>query len=157
MKNLLNYITAALFMSLLVFASCGEDDPDPQVPDEDLEEIADKLTGSTTVNNVDKPDDATDLDWSALTVTLTGDENGGTYTTTGSADPTVWPASGSWVFQGTVGDKILRDNDVVVDIAFSPAEGTPTSVVMTFDIEQPAATKSVGGVIEGTWVFTLDY
>jgi len=144
MKNYLNYITAGLFLGLTVFASCGGgDDPDPVDP---LIEVAENLTGTLDEFVVVKPANATALDWANLSLTITGNEDGGSYTTTGSADPTVWPASGTWEFNNTAGTEIRRNDDVVIDISINT-----TTLVMDFSIDQPAARA---GVVEGNWKFT---
>lgn len=152
MKKFLNYITAALFLSLLVFASCGGGDGDDG-PDEDPLDIAAAVfsgkQATITANGVKPPAGATGtLDWSALTVTLTGTASGGTYTTTGSADNTVWPASGNWTFNNDSPTQLLRDGDVVVNITASS-----TSLVLQFNIDTQSARTSV---IEGDWEFTFD-
>ncbi|MFY0625884.1 MAG: hypothetical protein JXR07_06305 [Reichenbachiella sp.] len=150
MKNYLNYITAALFLGLTVFASCGgEDDPDPVDP---LIEKAEMLTGTASLSDggVSKPNGATELDWSGLVVTITGDETGGSINAAGSADETVWPTSATWTFSNTTGTKILRSDGVEIDLITV----SETSLVCGFSISQPAARA---GVIEGDWQFSFDY
>lgn len=148
MKKYLSYITAALFLSLLVFASCGgedgDGDGDGDGTDNVLDGIAESLVSGTMVlDEVTKPADATELDWTGLEVTFSGNADGGTYTTTGSADATVWPASGTWTFNNDSGTELLRDDETVVDLAISLPD-----VNLQFTIN---TTSERTGVIDGQW------
>ena len=157
MKNLLNYISAALILSLMVFASCGGGDDDTGSVDDPRDEAAMNLEGTAELASVTKPDNATELDWTGFEVTFNGNADGGGFTTRNSADLTVWPESGTWVFANEQGTVITRsapgEDDVDVEIRFTL---DPAAVNLQFDIDTTAPAKAAG-VIEGRWVFVCDY
>lgn len=153
MKHFSNILKYSLFLSLVVaMVSCGGSDSDDPTPDgNDLQGVVDLLTaGEASFSSVSKPTDATELEWDDLIVKFTGGVDGGTYTTTGSANTDVWPASGTWTFkEGSNGSVIVRDGTTDVAISVSATE-----LETTFTVDQPAArTKVVGG----EWKFGLGF
>ena len=156
MKNLLNYISAALFLSLMVFASCGGGDDGEG--DNPLDVIASNLTGTATFDSyTPAPGSTSTLDFSSLEVTFNGDAEGGRYTTTGSPDLTVWPAAGDWEFANNSGTRITRSSDVngvddvLVTVEFN---NDITQVTFSFEVDTNGG-SSAPGTIDGPWVFVM--
>ncbi|MGL1888748.1 MAG: hypothetical protein OCD76_19710 [Reichenbachiella sp.] len=153
MKIFLNYLTAVLFLSLVVFASCGGDDNGGDPEDTKLADFVGILvSGTATVTTVTPGDGQTALEWEGMTVSFTGTVDGGTYTTVGSANETVFPASGNWTIAegGSTGFIITRTEDGVAMDASATAE----ALQLSFDIST-AATRTK--VIDGGWVFAFDF
>ncbi|WP_420582888.1 hypothetical protein [Reichenbachiella sp.] len=155
MKHFLNIFKYSLVLSLVVaMASCGGgDDGDDPIDVDARIAIAEALTkGQASFSSVTPPDGATTLDWSSTTLTFTGGVDGGTYSTTNSANTDVWPANGSWAFKdGTDGKVIVRDGTTDVTVAVGATE-----LSTTFTVVQP----STGGrvkVIGGEWDFTFGF
>ncbi|MEO9806613.1 MAG: hypothetical protein ABJF04_25350 [Reichenbachiella sp.] len=150
MKHFSNIFKSVLFLSLVVaMASCGgSDDPGPGEDTTLADALAGLIKGQANFNSVVKPTGATDLDWSAMTIQFSGTVDGGTYATTNSADATVWPASGTWVFTDATGTKVTRDDGVVVTIRVG------TQLETEFTIPEPGGRTKV---VSGGWLFTYDY
>ncbi|UXX79578.1 hypothetical protein N7E81_00445 [Reichenbachiella carrageenanivorans] len=152
MKHFSNILKYSLFLSLVVaIVSCGGSDDDPAPSPDELIAIAEALTkGEASFKSVSEPTDATELDWSNLVVKFNGGVDGGTYTTTGSANANVWPASGTWTFKDDTGKTLVRDGSTDVTVAVSATE-----LNTTFTVVQPetARTKVVGG----EWSFALSF
>ena len=152
MEKFLKFLTFSLIAALIVFASCGgddDDDNDATGPDP-VEEIVEDLiadngnwvlnTGGATLETVVAED------WEGFGLQLSGSASSLSYSTSGSADNTVWAASGSWTFvEGSDGKKALRDDGVEVDITASA-----TSLRLEFDI--PAGRSN--GIV-GRWSFSF--
>lgn len=83
-------------------------------------------------------------------MTISGTADGGTYSTSNSADQTVWPSSGTWTFN-TSGTQFIRDDGVEVTITGL----TTSNLVLNFNIITAASAKA--GVIEGNWEFSGTY
>ncbi len=155
MKKLSNLLAALVFVSLVIFISCSSDSggTDPVDP---LVTQAELLAGTwtTTANQVNyQGSPPTDSDWSAFTLTISGDENGGSYSTEGV--PTnfedVW-ADGTWTFANTSGTKITRD-------AVGNAGAIEITVVVSanslqLDFNNTGTLGRTAG-IEGVWRFTM--
>lgn len=151
MKHFSNILKYSLVLSLVVaMASCGgSDDPDP-VEDTTLQDVFNLLSaGQASYSSVTKPSDATELNWDDLVVTFGGTVDAGTYSTTGSADATVWPSSGTWTFTDATGTKITRNDGVIVNVAVSA-----TTLNTTFTIPEPGARTMV---VDGEWNFEFAY
>ena len=96
MKKFLNLLTLSLLAALLVFVGCGgssgDDDDDVTLSPEETE--AAKLVATWNISSVTLDAvDVTDADWGSFSLTVTGSATGGTYSTSGAADATVWPGS----------------------------------------------------------------
>ncbi|WP_456458492.1 hypothetical protein [Reichenbachiella sp.] len=146
MKHFSNIFKYSLVLSLVVaMASCGGGDDDDGAGDVDarIAIVEGLVKGQTTFSSVTPPDGASSLDWSSLTLTFSGSIDGGTYTTTNSANTDVWPASGTWAFKDETGKVIVRDGTTDVTLAVGESE-----VSTTFTVEQPASggrIKQIGG------------
>lgn len=153
MKNFLNYLTFALFASLIVFASCdgGGSDPDPE--DSALDLALANLVGTATWESfTTSPSGVSDLEWSAFTITFTGTTEGGTYTVAGAPEDVseVWPnGQSTWTFNGDTGTSITRGDGTVIGITASE-----TTLRMDFTYASTAARINE---IEGSWVMNLTY
>ena len=154
MKNLLNYSKIALFLSLsfaLISCGGGGDDPTP----DPLAEAAALFSGkvATLSSAHTQPNDATVIDFAVdgFTVTITGDETGGTYTSNSTTDDqkAVWPTSGTWTFSNEAGTAITRDGSVPVTIS-------PSATGMTLGLTLTNPESRVN-TIEGAWSFTFSY
>ncbi|MEP1032863.1 hypothetical protein [Ekhidna sp.] len=149
MKRLSNLLAALVFASLVIFMSCGGGGDDP-APDP-LIAKAENLTVAWSPTAVNDPDGVNQLStWSNFTLTFSGNESGGTYST-GSTTPTgfedVWPASGSWVFADTDGEVITRDGSLTINVTALSA----TQLTLEFDFQSSARTSS----IDGEWTFSF--
>ena len=159
MKNLKNYIPAILFMALAILSSCGGDEggeDGKKDNDVDLDEVATSLSFTWAFESVTAPSGAgaSDIDWSGLSLTVSGDGKGGDYTTTGhDADnlaeaKKVWPESGTWTFSDATGKKVTRSDDVVVTIS------SVTDSALEVIVAVPAASAArTSGEIDGNWTF----
>lgn len=148
MKHLKHLLAALVFVSLIVFTSCGGgkggDDPDPAT------QQAEKLVASwTLVPNKAKFGTEVRDTWNGFTLSITGDKDGGNFTTTNvPADPAdnavVWPSSGSWEFDPDNVGIVVRDNDVEMNVTV-----TSTSLILGFNI----STSARGSSVNGDWTF----
>lgn len=150
MKHFVNIFKYSLFLSLVVaMVSCGGDDDDEPETDP-KQETVDALKGTVTLSDFEKPNGASDLVWEGMTVTWTASSlEGGSFTTSGSADPDVWPASGTWTFTGDAANKITRNDGVVITLAL-----TTEQVETAFNISTSAGRTMV---VDGDWSFTFDF
>lgn len=151
--------TALAFSSLIVCISCGPEEV-PKTEVNEFEEQAKKLVATWNLNDDGAVLGSAQSEWNDLTLTLTGDENGGSFTTNVTslslADnaTVVWPASGTWDFTGEDGTgdaeigSLLRNGDKVV-IAVTVSD---TQLVTTFTID--TSSGRVFGV-DGDWAFTF--
>ena len=115
MKHLKHLLAALVFVSLIVFTNCGGggggNNPDP------AQEQAEKIVASWSLAaNGAKLESQTVDGWTGFTLTYTGDKDGGSFTTTNSASTDVWPASGTWTFDGDDIGTIVRNDGVDIDI-----------------------------------------
>lgn len=151
MNKFLNLFTAALFVSLAIFVSCGGgSDPDPEPDPKDVQ--ADLLTaGAASFSSVTLDGTASAQDWANFVLTFTGDGNGGSYSTQGVPQDAsvVWPASGTWTFDGDDVTRIIRSDQTPMTASVNASQ-----LVLTFEITEE--TGRVQG-LAGTWRFTLQY
>ena len=103
---------------LLAFAICLENCNDDKEEPDPLQEKADLIVGTWSIadNGVDAPVDASTLDWSSLSITISGDAAGGSITASGVPEcaETIWPASEAWIFGDTQGNTMSRGDNVVI-------------------------------------------
>lgn len=145
MNKFLNLFTTALFVSLAIFASCGGGGDDPEPPSAQEVQAA-LLTGVTFTASSATLDGTAVAEWVGATFTFSGSETGGTITTTGSQDQTVFPSSTAWSFSDdATTTSITRGDGVVVTIGVSA-----TNLTMTLNISTASA-RAAG--IDGQWIF----
>ncbi|SMD33020.1 hypothetical protein SAMN04488029_1383 [Reichenbachiella faecimaris] len=152
MKHFLNFFKYSLFLSLVVaMVSCGGDD-DGDEEDTTLADQAELLVqGTATVSSAKLDGNDGDIDWAGFTITFSGNQDGGSYTTNATGNQLlVWPASGTWAFGNDTGTVVTRDNDT--DMAFSVGA---TSLELTFDVDTSGSGRVL--VVDGTWVFKFDF
>ena len=147
MKRLSNLLAALVFASLVIFMSCGGSGDDP-APDP-LIEVAANFSGTWAPTSVNDPDGVNQLDsWSNFRLTVTGTEDGGTYstgTTTPDGFSAVWPATGNWTFANATGTAITRDGLAVTSAI------TASQITLSFTITGAGRSNS----INGDWTFVL--
>jgi hypothetical protein len=149
MKHLRNLLTALSFVSLFIFASCngdsdGGNDPDP------ASEQASKLVNSWTINsNGARLDGDAVTGWDNFDLTITGDKDGGGFNTTGSPSEEVWPAIGTWTFDGNDISTVVRNDDVNMAVTV-----TNNALTLSFTVSEGGGTNRSSG-IEGDWVFSF--
>ncbi|UXP32587.1 hypothetical protein N6H18_01200 [Reichenbachiella agarivorans] len=153
MKKFINYLTAALFLSMVVLSGCGgSDDDGGDGGDTDYETIGTLMNGTYTATSVSNPD-ASDADWTGFTLTITGGSaDGGNYSTAGVPDgfSAVWPASGTWTFDKSSSTVVIERNDGVE----MDAEITNDLLAqLSFAVESGAAART--SEVDGTWIFKL--
>lgn len=148
MKHLKHLLAALVFVSLIVFTSCGggkgKKDPNPAA------DQAEKLVATWTLAaNGAKLESQTVDGWTGFTLSFTGDEDGGSYTTTNVATDSeaVWPSSGTWEFDGDDIGTILRSDGVDINIS----SVTATTLTLAFNIN----TAARGSSVDGNWTFTF--
>ena len=150
MKHLKHLLAALVFVSLIVFTSCGggkggDGNPNPAA------DQAEKLVATWTLaaNGAKLESQAVD-GWTGFTLTFTGDEDGGNYSTTNVAlnSEAVWPASGTWSFDGDDIGRILREND---GVSINISSVTATTLTLAFNIN----TAVRGSSVDGNWTFTF--
>ncbi len=146
-KQILNSLTTAFFLSLIIFMSCGDDSttPEPTAAETQFELLAKTWTVTKATA------DGSDVDgWTGLTVTFGGSATAGSYTTNGQQpDGTslVWPSSGSWTFASEDNvNTITRDGSVEMSVAVDA-----TNITLSFSITDNSGRTDV---VEGNWVFT---
>jgi hypothetical protein len=146
MKHLKHLTAALVFVSLIVFTSCGgSKGGDKSNPAADQ---AEKIVGSWTLAANGAKLESQSVDgWTGFTLTYTGDENGGSFTTTNSASTDVWPASGTWTFDGDDIGTISRNDGVLIDISAV----TSSSLTLAFTIN----TSARGSSVDGNWTFSF--
>tara|TARA_B100000886_G_C20411666_1_gene487340 strand:- start:449 stop:874 length:426 start_codon:yes stop_codon:yes gene_type:complete len=128
---------------LLLIISCGNNkQPDLELTDP-LEIQANLLDGKWILKNETSAtrDGSVVDDFKNLTLTFSGSSNsGGTYSTSNSIDIDVWPNSGIWSFQNNEKSKLLRNDDVIMNISV-----TQTTLRISFSVD--------GGLKVGNWIF----
>lgn len=156
-KQILNSLTTAFFLSLVIFISCGGgNDDEPNGPTA-AEEQFEKLAKSWTVTSAQA--DGRDVEgWTGLVISFSGTPTAGTYSVVGDkpeGTDQVWPASGgSWTFKSEEDvNTIVRSDGVEISVAVSEeaADGSSTAT-LSFNIEDSTGRTEV---VEGSWVFTL--
>ena len=148
-KQQLNLSFFILLLSTLLI-SCGEEGDGGGVtptPEDPLDVQAAILNGNWKVkdaNSVTKDGTIVDV-FTTMTLNISGGtKSGGNYSTSHSEDSgtEVWPNSGSWTFQNTDKNKVLRNDGVVVSISV-----TETTLRTSFTVS--------GGIKDGNWVFNF--
>lgn len=144
MKFRISFLASVLVLGTLV-NSCKEDPPaektDEQINTELLSKAWIQKDGANAITVA--ANDVSDI-WDTAGFALTFTD--GNYTTTGSAEPEVWPANGSWEF-GTDANTLVRSDGIEIAISV-----TETTLVMKFDYS--ANGGRLNG-IEGAWVFNM--
>lgn len=166
MNKLSNLFTATTIFALVIFSSCGGEDPgtDPG-PDPLADQLELLLNGgaewAVTTGGI-KQDGVAAPEWDNFGLQITGSGTSGNYTATGrpGADvvpnvDVVWPASGTWEFADAANadqkdpGKIVRSDGVVINVSV-----TSTKLSLTFTIEDTSAGRVNG--VTGTWVFEFN-
>lgn len=152
-RQILNSLTTAFFLSLMIFISCGGggNDDDTMEPSE-RELQFERLAKTWTVTSASA--DGTVIDgWTDLTITFAGTSTSGSYSTNSQQpDGTtrVWDSQGSWNFVSETNlTTITRDGSVEISIAVNN-EGT--SATLNFTIADDGGRQDV---VEGAWRFEL--
>ena len=139
----LRYLFILLFS--LTIISCGDDTDggDDVTPVDPLDTQGNLLNGTWKVkdaNSVTKDGTIVDV-FTSMTLTVSGGSaSGGNYSTLNSDSDEIWPSSGSWTFQNSDKNKILRSDGVSVSISV-----TETALRTSF--------TTTGGIKDGNWVF----
>ena len=128
---------------LFFILSCGNNrQPDLELNDP-LDIQANLLNGKWILKNETSAtrDGSVVSDFKNLTLSFSGSSNsGGTYSTSNSIDSDVWPNSGTWSFQNNEKSKLLRNDNVLMNISV-----TQTTLRISFTVE--------GGLKVGNWIF----
>ena len=128
---------------LFFILSCGNNkQPDLELTDP-LDIQANLLNGKWILKNETSAtrDGSVVSDFKNLTLSFSGSSNsGGTYSTSNSIDSDVWPNSGTWTFQNNEKSKLLRNDNVLMNISV-----TQTTLRISFTVE--------GGLKVGNWIF----
>ncbi|MFM7193210.1 MAG: hypothetical protein ACKOYP_00305 [Bacteroidota bacterium] len=117
MKSNLSRMMYSVAM-LLLLMNCGGETP--KTPNEKTEELLRSITWRLTTLTVDGVS-------SDRYARMTLQFGTGTYTTTGGAP--VWPALGTWVFEGTDGKRIKREDGLLLTVESASA----AQIVLSFD------------------------
>ena len=149
-KQILNSLTTAFFLSLIIFISCGDDDgPSGPTAAEAQFELLAKTWSVTSATADGSPVDG----WTDLTITFGGTATAGTYTTNGmQPDGTslVWPTSGTrtWTFESEENVNTINRNDgVAISLAVDANQAT-----LNFSIVDNSGRTDI---VEGAWRFVL--
>ena len=146
LKHLKHSLTASVFVSLIIFMSCGDDDK-PPTNESPADKQAKLLAFEWDLSaNGAKLESAAQSEWDDFTLTFSGDGSGGSYTSSGADAAEVWPASGTWKF-GDDNDTIVRNDGVEIDISSLTSSG----LTLAFEIETSGSNRSFG--TEGNWSF----
>ena len=128
---------------LFFILSCGNNkQPDLELTDP-LDIQANLLNGKWILKNETSAtrDGSVVSDFKNLTLSFSGSSNsGGTYSTSNSIDSDVWPNSGTWSFQNNEKSKLLRNDNILMNISV-----TQTTLRISFTVE--------GGLKVGNWIF----
>ena len=101
-----------------LFAGCGGETP--KTPNERTEELIRSVTwklSSLTIDGISSDR------YPGMTLQF----GTGVYNTTGG-DP-IWPATGTWVFEGTDGKSVKRDDGLIINVESASA----AQIVLSFD------------------------
>mgnify|MGYP001799336906 CR=1 FL=1 len=151
-KQILNSLTTAFFLSLMIFVACGPGTDDDEVEIDERQEQFDRLAKTWSVTSAQA--DGTDIDgWTDLTITFAGTATSGSLSTNGSQpDGTtrVWNSPDTWNFASEDDlNTIVRGDGVQISLA---VDNAGTSATLTFNI---AADGGRQDVVEGAWRFQL--
>lgn len=158
MKRTTQFLTALVFLSLVVFVSCNKDNDDDPVNTDPRDEQAAMLTGTWEVSSATyEQDPRSEWEGASISFTYNNETDEGTYTISGvptdsGADAvTVFGADGAtigWTFAGESSvSTIVRDLD---NQEMSITNLTDNALTLTFDV--PPAGSRVAG-FEGSWTF----
>ena len=151
-KQILNSLTTAFFLSLMIFISCGGDGGDGPTPPTAAEEQFARLAKTWTVTSA-QADGADVPDWTNLTITFGGTATAGSYNTNGQqpeGTTRVWPSSGTWTFVSETNvNTITRSDNIEIGIA---VDTNGTSATLTFEIPSDGGRQDI---VEGSWRFQL--
>ncbi|MEP2023835.1 MAG: hypothetical protein ABJH98_13935 [Reichenbachiella sp.] len=153
MKHFVNIFKYSLFLSLVVaMASCGGDDDGGEEEDTTLSDQAELLVqGTATVSSAKLDGNNGDIDWDGFTVTFSGNQDGGSYTTTATGDQLlVWPASGNWEFGNDTGTIVSRSDGT--DMSMSVGKN---ALELTFDVSTSGSGRVL--VVDGEWIFKFNF
>lgn len=145
-KLLLNSLTTAFFLSLILVVSCGgnKDDDPGSTPNEDQFAL---LEGTWTLSSVTNEGNQVS-GWEGFTITIGGSADNMTFTTGGTQpDGTtdVWE-NGSFTFGSDV-NTLNRNDNVEVTIAV-----TETQLTANFNIADPNGRAEE---VFGAWIFVF--
>lgn len=159
MKVLKRSLVLIAFLTLIVFANCGGTNGDDTPPDQlalqaDAFAIEWELVAEKAIL-VSAPQS----NYNGLTLSVTGDRNGGSFTTNvnslSDTSTDVWPESSDWAFSSDDGDTtnpasgyVLRSADGIV----CAINVTNEMLVVNFTV---GASSSRSQGIEGSWTFTF--
>ena len=151
MKHLKHLLAALVFVSLIVFTSCGGGKGGDKV--DPAKEQAEKLVASWTLDANGAVLGFSDFqaDWNGMTLSITGDGEGGTYAVTNSQCTEVWPTGGTWTFDGDDIGTVLRNDGVEIDV-FS-VDGS--ELTLKFNITDTDCTAPRAESVQGDWTFTF--
>ncbi len=160
MKILKSLTLTLVLGSVLIYSGCRNKTSDDAVPDQ-IKINAERFSGEWGLIADGAIFDTTpDSEYNGLTFTVTGDENGGSYTATipSGASTTVFPATSTWQFCDDQGDTsnptpqwVLRESDNVI---IGLATITDTRLELNFTIGSSGTARAYG--IEGDWTMTFD-
>lgn len=161
MNKFINITTSALFLSLIIFVSCGGGSDEPDDPIDPCDTNVEILvSGVATLSKVTNPSGTIATDnWPGFTLAFSGTKDGGSYTTNvSSLDDTslanIWSASGSWTFDSTDSNcKTLIVNGGFAagprSVAISAITGNGLNI--SFEVPETDTGRTQG--IPGTWIF----
>lgn len=115
-RILLNFLLVIALPVLM--PGCGNETP--ATPNEKTEKL---LRASTWILSDLKVDNVSTQRYAGMTLSF----GTGVYTTTGG-EP-VWPAAGTWAFEGQGGNKILRNDGLLIDVIAASA----AQITLAFD------------------------
>lgn len=157
MRKITKLLPALAYCSLIIFASCKNDDGGTEVDPRDAQ--GDKLAGTWSVTSA-KFDGMSREDWEGAEITFNYDEetDEGTYTVTGVPDEgdgvnTVFGAEGvsvTWAFSGKNDLQTVERSDGIL-MTVIVTEGTS----LTLSFQTGAEDARVAG-FEGLWEFEFE-
>lgn len=149
MKYLKSIAIIAFLAGFAFMMGCKKDDGGgPSEEDMKLEELA----ATWTLSSASLDGDDRTANWTGFTLTATLAK---TYSTSGSNDENVWPASGTWEFAGTTGaglDVLNRSDGVTINIDNVSANALDLS--FTYALAKANKDARITS-IEGNWVFKM--
>ena len=161
MKYLLNTVSALSFLALIIFASCGGDDPvDEQTPGEIQALLLEQNGQPWSIAAISFDGISRIETWGRdFQVTFTGSSEdadgvwGGNFRAEGfsSDEPdaqSVWPSSGTWDFTGSTSadvNSFVRNDGVTVTVV----QVTSSTLILTFTVPDPAGRADA--VFDAEW------
>ncbi len=149
MKKKSSLLSTMAIVFLIVSVGCGKDEGEPADP---LAVQAAKLqdTWTLTANSV-KRDKTAQSGWDSFKLEITNaTKDGGNFKTTGvpAGFTGVWPAAGTWTFEGGKPDMVKRSDNIVIEIS----SVTDTALTLGFTVPKPVSRTEL---VEGDWTFTF--